>query len=366
MNNTDATLVNVARRRARAARARRALLLTLSSTLTAAGAAHAEMPSSPTVAGATGAEPEGNVASTPAAPATLAPPATEQRYSLPWQLRPVTTGNVVRIDSAAAVFNDANGNLDAAVTTVLAGSYQLTREWAPMVRLGFVGNDAPGAALDGSSFVNPVVGATYARNVDTMGSYRFALFGATTIPIGTGGGNAPNVGAAKTNAASITARPADNAMFAVNYMTEIVGADFAYVNQGFTAQVEATLLQFVRVRGDNSAAATDTFRTNSAVGLHLGYFIGSHFSLGADLLYQRWLSHPTTLNAMTGAHVPLSDANMDTVTVAAGPRLHLRLGKNAWIRPGISYVRGIDARGFDAPLITAQTTAVLLDIPVMF
>ena len=126
------------------------------------------------------------------------------------------------------------------------------------------------------------------------------------------------------------------------------------------------MLQFVRVRGGDSAGATDSFRTNSAVGLHLGYFIGSHFSLGADLRYQRWLSHPTTLNPMTGARVPLSDANMDTVTVAAGPRLHFRLGKQAWIRPGISFVRGLDARGFDAPLLTAQTTAVQIDVPVMF
>jgi hypothetical protein len=303
------------------------------------------------------------VVSTPVAPATLAPPATEQRYSLPWQLRPVTTGNVVRVDSVAAVFNDANGNLDEAVTTVLAASYQITRDWAPMLRLGFVGNDAPGAALDGSSFVNPVVGATYARQ---MGGYRLAFFGATTIPIGTGGGNGPNLGAVKTNAASMTARPADQAMFAVNYVTAIVGADFAYVKHGFTAQGEATLQQSVRVRAGDSAGATDLFRTNSALGLHLGYFIGTHFSLGADLFYQRWLSHPTALNATTGPRVPLSDANMDTLTVAAGPRLHFRVGKQGGIHPGLSFLRGFDGRGFDAPLLTAQTTAVQLDVPVTF
>ena len=104
------------------------------------------------------------------------------------------------------------------------------------------------------------------------------------------------LGAAKTNPASMVARPADAAMFAVNYTTAIAGADFAYVNHGFTAQGEATLLQFVRVRGDDGAGANAPFRTNSAVGLHLGYFIGSHFSLGGDLRYQRWLAHPTTVN----------------------------------------------------------------------
>jgi len=328
--------------------------LTLLSMIGAAGAAHAGTDSI--------RNPDGLV-STSTPPASLATPPSLSRYSLPWQLRPVATGNAVRIESAAAVFNDTNGNLDEAVTTVLTASYQITRQWAPTARLGFVGNDAPGAALDGRSFVNPLVGATYARR---MGSYNLALFGATTIPVGTGGGNAPNVGAAKTNAASVTARPADEAMFAVNYLTAIVGVDLAYVNHGFTAQGEATLQQSVRVRGDNSPGATDSFRTNSAVGLHLGYFIGSYFSLGGDVLYQRRLSHPTTLSPATGARVPVSDANMDTVTAAAGPRLHFRLGKQAWIHPGISLVRGFDARGFGAPLLTAQTTAVQIDIPVMF
>src|SRR5687767_7847271 len=94
--------------------------------------------------------------------------------SLSWQLRPVTIGNVARIDGAAAAFNDGNGNLDLAVTTTVTASYQLSDAWAPVLRLGLVGNNAPGAALDGSSFANPLVGATHAR---TMGDYRLAVFG---------------------------------------------------------------------------------------------------------------------------------------------------------------------------------------------
>lgn len=300
-----------------------------------------------------------------ASAATQAAPTQETwpPYSLPWQLRTATTGNTLRIDGGLAVFNDANGNLDVAATTFFNACYQITRDWSPMIRLGFVGNNAPGAALDGSSLVNPLVGATYTRR---LGKYKLALFGATTLPIGTGGGNAPSVGPAKTNAASFTARPADDAMLAVNYITAIAGIDFAYVNRGFTAQAEATLQQYVRVRGDKSAGATDPFRTNAAVGLHLGYFIGSHFSLSSDLRYQRWISSPTTLDTVTGAHLQTPDAQMDSVTVAAGPRVHFRFGKQTWIRPGISFVRGLDSRGFDAPLLTKQTTAVQIDIPVMF
>jgi len=329
-------------------------VLTLLSMIGAASAARADVVSS---------EPTESVTSTPAAPEALEASTTSPRYSLPWQLRPVMTDSMVAIDTAAAVFNDAQGNVDIAIPTVFAASYQLTSHWAPTIRLGFVGNNAPGAALDGTAFANPLLGAAYAR---ALGRYRLALFGATTIPIGTGGGDAPNLQAAETNAAAIAARPADAAMFAVNYLAAIAGADLAYVGHGFTAQGEMTLLQFVRVRGGDGGGATDALRAQAAVGLHLGYFFGSHFSLSSDLNYRRWLSHPTTLGASAGARVTFSDAGMNTTTVAVGPRVHFRLGRSGWIRPGVSFVRGIDARGFGAPLIASQTTAVQLDVAVTF
>ena len=334
--------------------ARIALVLTLTATAGLPGSARAE---------SRAVEPVEGVTSAASLPAAVAPSETGLRYALPWQLRPVTLGDLARVDSVAAVFNDANGNLDEAVATAVSASYQVSRQWAPMVRLAFVGNDAPGEATDGSSFANPLVGATYAR---PLGSYRLALFGATTLPLGTGGGDAPNIRAARTNAASSTVRPADDAMFAVNYTTAIAGADFAYVNHGLTAQAEATLLQFVRVRGENGIGATDSFRTEAAVGLHLGCFLGSHFSLSGDVHYRRWLSHPTAVSAATGARVALPDGGMTSATVAVGPRLHFRVGQQGWIRPGISFVRGLDARGFAAPLLTAQATGVQVDVPLTF
>ena len=249
--------------------------------------------------------------------------------SLSWQLRPVTIGNVARIDSAAAAFNDGNGNLDLAVATTFTASYQLSDDWAPVLRLGLVGNDAPGAALDGSSFANPLLGATYARSRD---NYRLALFGGATIPVGTGN--------ARTHTASMTARPADRAMFDVDNLAAIAGVDVAYVDRGFTAQGEATLVQSVRVR--ENEMSTDRASTRASFGLHLGYLIGWHVAVGADLHYE------------------------NTFTASAGVRTQFRLGKQTWIRPGIALFRGLDDRGLDAPLLTAQTTAVMMDIPVTF
>jgi hypothetical protein len=224
--------------------------------------------------------------------------------------------------------------------------------------MGFSRNDAPAMGADGSSFLNPVVGATYARKLD---SFRLAGFLGATIPIGMGAGNMPDAGAAGANAAGIKARSAmDNAMFAVNYMTAIAGLGFAYVDHKFTAQIEATVLQLFRVRGDSAASATDSTRTNSTAGVHLGYFLIPQLSLGGELRYQRWLTHPTSRNAM-GASVSIPGANMDTVTFAVGPRAHFKIGKTSWIRPGISY-----ARGLDAPLTTTTFNVVQLDVPVVF
>ncbi|MFT3696820.1 MAG: hypothetical protein QM831_27005 [Kofleriaceae bacterium] len=251
------------------------------------------------------------------------------------------------------MFRDPHGNVDIAETTALSASYRLGDEWAPTLRLGFVGNNAPGAALDGTSIGNPLIGATY---VDTRTNERFALFGAATIPVGSGGGNRADPRAAKANAASIIARPADEAIFEVNYATAIVGGGIAYVRNGFTAQAEASLSQSVRARGDKTPAGTDAFRTRATLGTHLAIFIGPHVSLGTDLQYQRWLSHPTMV----------VDDEIATLIMSIGVRLHVHIG-NVSMHPGLAYTRGFDGMALHGPMnITKQTNAIEIAVPVLF
>ena len=139
--------------------------------------------------------------------------------------------------------------------------------------------------------MNPILALTYAQRFDSL---RVGGFLGGTIPIGMGGGDTPDAGAATANAAGIAARSAmDNAMFAVDYFTGIFGADVAYVDHKFTLQAEATLLELIRVRGQGTNGGADSTRTNSTFGLHAGYFLTSFLSLGAELRYQRWLSHPS-------------------------------------------------------------------------
>lgn len=290
----------------------------------------------------------------PAAPASPLPP-----YSIPWQLRPAAAATALRADNSVAFYQNAAGQSGSTVATLLTGSYKVTPHLAPLVKLGFAQNSAPGTTASGSSFVNPIVGLTYARRTE---AFRWAAFAGAAIPIGQGAGDHPDAGVANANKAAVAARAGmDNSMFAVNYFTGIVGADAAYVDRKLTIQAEATLFELLRVHGDDAGAgSTDASRTNATMGLHVGYFLFSALSVGAELRYQRYLSSLTQLNTM-GMKVSVPDANLDTTTVAIGPRVHFAVGRGIFVRPGLSYTRALDQ-----PLSSQSYNTLQVDVPVVF
>jgi hypothetical protein len=304
------------------------------------------------------AEPTGDAA--PAgAPAKPPPPPP---YSLPWQLRPAAVGNVVRSDTAIAFYeNPMSGESGVTAASMLLGSYKLTPEFAPMVRLGVVSNDPPdgartagGANIDGAAvFINPVIGGTYLFKLSP--EFRLAAFLGVALPLGGGGGDSPDPSSAAANAAGILARSAmDNAMFAVDYLTIFPGFDLAYVAHGLTVQLEATLLQLFRVRA-NEQVQPDDARTNFTAGLHVGYFLVPQLSLGAELRHQRWLSTPAAVEADT------TDTLRDNTTFAIGVRFHIKLSDTAWLRPGVAY-----ATGLDDPMKLRKYQILQIDVPVAF
>ncbi len=120
-------------------------------------------------------------------------------------------------------------------------------------------------------------------------------------------------------------------MFAVNYFTPLVGAGVAYVDHKLTVQLEATVLQLFRVRGSEAPTATDSARTNSTAGIHVGYFVIPQLSFGAEFRYQRWLTTPTRL--VNGAKVDILDVAKDTMSVAFGPRAHFAIGPGCGCAP---------------------------------
>jgi hypothetical protein len=282
-------------------------------------------------------------ANTPA-PAPPPPP-----YSLPWQLRPVVAANVLRSDTAVSFYENTPGASSSTVASTLLFSYKVTPNFAPMVRMAYVHNNPDSAVGSGNAVVNPLVGATY--SILMAPGLRMGLFLGVTIPVGQGG-DKPGMDATAAAAASgINARSAmDNALFAVNYMTVVPGFGIAYMRSGFTAQIEATVLQLTRVR--NSDVDRDDSRTNFTSGLHLGYFVIPQLSFGGDLRFQRWLSDPAMLT--------MFPERRETITFAVGPRGHFKFGSR-WIRPGIAY-----AQGLDAPMSKRKDRIIQIDVPFVF
>ncbi|MGA9524653.1 MAG: hypothetical protein WBV82_24560 [Myxococcaceae bacterium] len=283
-----------------------------------------------------------------AEPAQALPPPAP--YSLPFQLRPAMAVSAARLDSALALWQGAAGLPGTTVVSTALFSYKLAPGFSPLLRLGIVGNAPPGPAegntRGAASFMNPVLGATYGFSPHPQ--WKVALFLGAAFPLGTGSTASPERVA---NAAGVLGRSAmDNAMFAVNYLTFFPGVGVAWVANGWTVQLEATLLQLLRVRGEE--VDSDAARTNFTSGLHVGYFFIPQLSLGAELRYQRWLSNPS---------VPADAPAVDTLTAAIGPRVHFKLTPNLWSRAAVVY-----SRGLDNPMAAANYHVVQLDLAFPF
>lgn len=297
-----------------------------------------------------------------APPAVKPTPTAPPPYSLPWQLRPVVAATVLRSDSSFASYESATSRPGTTSVTMLLASYKIPGTGgvgsglAPVLRLGMV-NDSPPAGAGGLIVINPLVGASYALKLPS--NFRLALSFAASIPIGGGGGDAPDGGSANSRGKGVFARASmDNAMFASNDFTLIPGIDFAYVGHNLTVQAEVTLLELLRVRGEKSQA--DTAKTNLTSGIHVGYFFTDMVSFGVDLRYQRWLVAPGAIEKLRAAN---DDAGMDNASFALGPRVHIKAGASTWVRPGLSYGRGIDRPTNAAG---ANYQIVQLDVPVQF
>jgi hypothetical protein len=277
-------------------------------------------------------------------------PSPPPPYSLPWLLRPVVPASVVRVDETLAFFEDpASGSSGGTFVTSLIATWRINPRWVPVFRETFIHNDPPtGANPSASAFSNPLLGINHLRPLGR--DWRFSGFFASTIPIGSGGGDDADPGRAAAQSAAIPARSSmDNALFAVNYWTVIGGLGVARVTRGLTLQGEVTVLQLFRVRGPETQ---DEARTNFTAGVHAGHFFSPRFSLGGEVRMQRWLTN--------AAPVRNDPSAREQLTFGVGPRFHFKVGAH-WVRPGISYTRA-----FDDPMERQGYDVIQVDVPVAF
>lgn len=266
----------------------------------------------------------------------------------------------MRSDTSLASYQNAAAQNGFAVVSELSASYRIPGTGptprtglAPFVKLTIVNDSPPGNVTGGFAFVNPFLGAAYAASFGS--GLRASAFLGVTVPVGMGGGNTPDAGPLDARTVGPVVRAdLDNALFAVNDLAVLPGVDVAYVDHGVTVQFEATFAQLERVRGaENQHEAS---KTNLTGGIHAGYFFFNFLSVGAEVRYQRWLNPPFAVQD----HKP--NTSYDMTSMGIGPRFHLHIAGNLWIRPAIAYIRG-----FDHPMTSpANDNIVQIDVPVFF
>ena len=327
-------------------------------------------------------------------PVVVAPPAASPApYSLPFGLRPIVPVSVLRLDTVFAFYqqNIAAAGQPERYENGLTGAFLPPigyRSWMGIFRFGVVGNRPPRITGDeagadncedqttvdpttmqpkttltkcGVASTNMLLGGFYSHKF--ADSFRFSLFAATTIPVGSGvsATSEPGASGAEAPAGLLSRSAMDNVMFAVNDWALLEGLDLAYIGHKLTVQAEVTFFELFRVR--NEAANVDVYKVNFTAGLHVGYFLANFLSFGAEVRYQRWLSDPKSVvadeaNADKGLPVQGLRQNL---SLAVGPRFHIKLPGGRWLRPALAYEPGLAGL-----LATRKYHTLQVDIPILF
>ncbi|MCL2626378.1 MAG: hypothetical protein FWD46_06155 [Cystobacterineae bacterium] len=281
-----------------------------------------------------------------------APKKAAAPYTLPFQLRPISAGNVVRLDNTLALYDATEstvpGGKGMKEVSVLNAGYTFAPDFGLLARIG-VANDFPDkdvtpGAKNGSALTNGILFLNYTPKF-LDGALRTAFYLGVSAPIGSGGGNNGDQSLRAVNSGSGLVRAnMDGALHLVNDMAIIPGVDIAYVAYGLTVQLEVTYLEIFRVRGEEKQVA-EVAKRNLVGGLFVGYSIIPQLAVGVELRYQRWLKPPRAIQNNLDSDSPeandRADLQMQNMTIAIGLRGNFKIGEKTFFRPAISYAMGI-------------------------
>ena len=271
-------------------------------------------------------------------------------------MRPAIAPTLARIESSVGIRNDGV----AAATLFTAGEAIVPATVGYYVRFGMTNSSLTSTNAEvnnatATAISNPLLMLLYTPEL--IKGLRLSVLAACTLPVGTGGGNMPSALPASSIATGIPTRSAmDNALFAVNYATPILGLGLALIKWKFTFQAEATVLQLIRVHGESTRAASDAMRTNFTSGLSVGYLVHPLLTASAELHYQHWLSAPNLLSPPNGvAPAP------NQLSFEVGVRTNIALSRTILARPGLSFGMGIGGAMADR-----DYKVIHIDFPITF
>jgi hypothetical protein len=264
-------------------------------------------------------------------------------------LRGMSAATGVRAETAYGL----NAATSSTVVQYMTASYAPVDRFSVFIRGGWI-DLIPNAGGSSSAFANVAMGGLFTGRLSP--NLRVAGALGSGFPSGQGGGDSPDKGAAAAIAAGNLARSRfeGSTMFSPNDLAPFVGADIAWVSDGFTVQLEASVFEAIRVRGAQSDP--DAAKTALTAGLHAGYFFIPQLSFGIEVRDQTFLSTPAAVEAGKTSRV--------WVTVGGGPRVHIHLGGSVWLRPGLAYIQPLND---PSPTISASSYHILqLDLPLTF
>lgn len=280
---------------------------------------------------------------------TEPPPEHPAPFAASFALRTPAASTGVRAETAYGLDSGASST----IVQYLSAFYAPIDRLSFFVRGGWV-DYLPNTGPSGTAFTNVALGGQWAQKLGT--EWRVAGAVGTGLPVGQGGGDSPDPGAAAAIAAGNLARSRleGSTMFSPNDVAPFVGGDIAWVSHGFTAQAEANVFELFRVRG--SKVDPDATKTSLMAGISGGYFVVPQISFGLEVRDNTLLSTP--------AAVAAGKSSRSWVTVGGGVRAHLQLGAQVWFRPGLGYFQPLND---PTPTISASSYHVFqLDLPLTF
>ena len=302
---------------------------------------------SATIASSSRADPpDAPPSSEPAAPYPVAKPAP---YAAPFGLRGIIPVTAIRAETAYGV----SFGTSSTVVQYLTASYAVVPQFSVLARWGWV-DFFPEEKVASNAFTNATVAGLWGTKIGN--AVRVAATLGSGLPVGQGGGDSPNAGQAAAIAAGNLARSRFEGVttFSPNDVAPFIGGDLAWVHGGLTLQAEATFFEVFRVRGEK--ADPDSMKTVLTMGGHAGYFLIPQISIGAELRETIFLSTPAAVGA--------GKTSRGWATVGVGPRWHIRLGRKAWLRPGLAFIQPLNDTAPGSP--AGSYHIFQLDVPVVF
>ncbi len=279
--------------------------------------------------------------------AAAAPPPSP--YAASFGLRAPYAVTAARAETAYGL----DSGVSSTIVQYLTGSYAPIEHLSVYARGGWV-DLLPEGKSASSAFTNVTLGAQWAGEVTP--EVRFAAVIGSGLPVGQGGGDSPDPGAAAAIAAGNLARSRfeGSTTFSPNDVAPFAGGDIAWVSDGWTLQAEATLFEALRVRG--SEADPDSNKTVLTMGADAGYFVIPELSVGVEVRDQSFLTTP--------AAVASGKMSRSWVTAGGGARVHLHLGEHVWLRPGLAFLQPLND---PSPTLSASDYHIVqLDLPLTF